>query len=231
MKKKPNLILLHGWSQNPNYFNLIKPLLEDKYKIFSPIMPGFGETKINTPYNLDKYADWLKDFILINKIKNPILLGHSFGGSVCVKYLSKYPNKKIKLILVDAAIIRTKYSFRKKTYYFLIHLVKPLIKIFKIKKIILKIMKLNNSDYQNINSPIMKKTFQNIIYNDLIDEASKLKNKTLIIWGEKDLVTPIAFGKKINQAIKKSSIEIIPNSGHFPLIDDPAFFISCIKNF
>lgn len=194
-------------------------------------MPGFGEIKIKNPYDLDKYADWLKDFIIKNKITNPILLGHSFGGSVCVKFLFKYPNPKIKLILVDAAIVRDKYSFRKRIYYFLVYIIKPVINFLRIKNFILKIMKLNNSDYQNINSPIMKETFQKVIYSDLIKEASKLKNKTLIIWGDKDVVTPLTFGREINKNMKNSILKVIPNSGHFPFIDDPIKFIFYIKKF
>lgn len=205
---KPNLILLHGWSQNPDYFNLIKPILEREYQVFSPIMPGFNKIKIKTPYDLDKYADWLKDFLFENKIDNPILLGHSFGGSVCVKFLSKYSNKKIKLILVDAAIVKDKYSIRKKIYYFLIHFFKP-----------------------NINSPVMKKTFQNVAYSDLLKEAGNLDNKTLIIWGSRDLTTPLSFGRKIKKSIKNSIIKIIPNSGHFPFIDDPIKFIFHVNKF
>jgi len=205
---KQTLILLHGWSQNPDYFNLIKPILKRKYKIFTPIMPGFKGMLISKPYDLDKYADWLKDFLFENKIDNPILLGHSFGGSVCVKFLSKYPNQKIKLILVDAAIVKDKYSIRKKIYYFLIHFFKP-----------------------NINSPVMKKTFQSVIYSDLLKEANNLNNKTLIIWGSRDITTPLSFSKKIKKNIKKSIIKIIPNSGHFPFIDDPMKFIFHVNKF
>jgi len=205
---KPTLILLHGWSQSPDYFNLIKPILEREHQVFSPIMPGFDKVKIEKPYDLDKYADWLKDFLFKNKINNTILLGHSFGGSVCVKFLSKYPNPKIKLILVDAAVVKDKYSIRKSIYYFLIHVFKP-----------------------GINSPVMKKTFQNAVYCDLLKEASKLINKTLIIWGSRDLITPVSFGRKIKKNIKNSVIKIIPNSGHFPFIDDPMKFIFHVNKF
>ena len=224
MNNKPNLILLHGWSQNPNYFNFIKPLLENKYKIFSPIMPGFGDTKINTSYNLDKYADWLKNFIIKNKINNPILLGHSFGGSVCVKFLFKYPNKKIKLILVNAAIIKDKHSFIKKTFYFFFYIVKPIMELFGL-------IKFNKLNYQNINSSIMKKTFQNTVFSDIIKETATLNNKTLIIWGKKDKITPLDLGKKINKTMKNSIFKIIPNSGHYPFLDEASLFVSCLDKF
>lgn len=215
---KPTIILLHGWNQNPDYFGPIKPLLEKKYKIFSPIMPGFGEIKINTTYDLNKYAEWLKNFITKNKITNPIILGHSFGGSVSVKYLSNYPNEKIKLILIDAAIVKDKYSFRKKIFYFFNYVLKPIIKLKK-------------SNYQNINSSIMKKTFQNVVYSDLLKEANNLNNKTLIIWGSRDITTPLSFGRKIKKNIKNSTIKIIQDSGHFPFIDKPNIFVSYIDKF
>jgi len=224
MKIKKNLILLHGWSQNPNYFNKIKPLLENKYEIFSPIMPGFGKTKIDYPYNLDKYADWLKDFINKNKINNPILLGHSFGGSVCVKFLSKYPNKEIKLIIVNAVIVKYKRSFFKKTFYFFFYIVKPIMELFGL-------IKFNKSNYQNINSPVMKKTFQNAVFSNIIKEAATLDNKTLIIWGKPDAITPLNFGKKINKKMKNSTLKIISNSNHYPFLDKASLFVYHLNNF
>jgi pimeloyl-ACP methyl ester carboxylesterase len=198
--------------------------LGKKYKIFSPVMPGFGKTKINFPYNLDKYADWLKNFITKNRIINPIILGHSFGGSVCVKFLSKYPNKKTKLILVDAAIVKDKRSFIKKTFYFFFYIVKPIMELSGL-------IKFNKLNYQNINSPVMKKTFQNAVFCDLIKETSILNNKTLIIWGKRDAITPLTFGKKINKKMKNSTLKIIPNSGHYPFLDEPSLFVSHLDNF
>ncbi len=229
--KKQSLILLHGWSFSPNYFTVIKSLLKKHYKLFTPIMPGFGSLPISSPYNLDKYSDWLCEYIKINKINNPILLGHSFGGSVCLNYLSKYPNNKIKLVLVSAAIIRSKYSYKRKLYYSFISLLKPIIDFLNIKTYLLKAIKLEDSDYQKISSPLMKITFNQIIFSDLSNKAKKIDNNTLIIWGENDSTTPLIQGKTINHLIKNSTLKIIPDSGHFPFTDDPIEFVTHLNNF
>jgi len=194
-------------------------------------MPGFGFVPVSSPYNLDRYSDWLNKYIKINKINNPILLGHSFGGSVCLNYLSKYPNKKTKLILVNAAIIRNKFSLKRKLYYSFTHLLKPIFDFLKIKTYLLKAIGLKNSDYQNISNPIMKLTFNQIIFSDLSNVAKKITNKTLIIWGENDNTTPLTQGKKINQLIQSSTLKIIPDTGHFPFIDDPIEFVNHLNNF
>jgi len=229
--KKQSLVLLHGWSFNPKYFNILDNLLEKHYEVFKPIMPGFGSISISSPYNLDAYSDWLNKYIQKNNITNPVLIGHSFGGSVCLYYLNKYPNKKIKLILVNAAIIRSKYSLKRKTLHFLIHITTPILDYLKIKTYLLKVAGLSNSDYQNISNPIMKQTFNQIIFSDLSHIAQQIPNRTLIIWGENDKTTPLIQGKQINRLIKSSSLKIISDAGHFPFIDDPIEFVSYLNNF
>jgi len=90
---------------------------------------------------------------------------------------------------------------------------------------------LSNSDYQNISNPIMKQTFNQIIFSDLSHIAQQIPNRTLIIWGENDKTTPLIQGKQINRLIKSSSLKIISDAGHFPFIDDPIEFVSYLNNF
>jgi len=60
----------------------------------------------------------------------------------------------------------------------------------------------------------MKETFKNVIAEDLTPFLSQIKTPTLIIWGEKDKITPLSDGYKMNQEIKSSILKIIPKGIH-----------------
>jgi pimeloyl-ACP methyl ester carboxylesterase len=64
-------------------------------------------------------------------------------------------------------------------------------------------------------------------YNNL----RKINVPTLIIWGEKDDVTPLWQGKKLASFIPNSQLVTIPNTGHIPYIEDAVRFHGTIIKF
>jgi len=237
-KKLPNLIFLHGWGGCwQSWFPILERLKKD-FNLYAPDLPGFGQEPISRPYSLDDYIDFVVDFIKKNKIKNPILIGHSFGGAIASKIAA---NKIIQLktiILIDAAPIRYNLNPKQKTISLItkpakIILSLPLINKFyqPIKKLLYKSLKLEDSGYSDLTNPILKKTFTTVIREDLTPILSNIKIPTLIIWGENDTATPLSAGKKINSLIPKSKMIIFKNTSHFSYLDDQEKFVTEIKKF
>jgi len=105
MKGKQSIIFLHGWIQKQNshlyYKEAVAAFEQLRYKVFVPDMPGFGQSAIpSRPYTLHDYAVFLKDYIENNHIQSPVLIGHSFGGRVIIKYAVTFPHE-IKAIVLS----------------------------------------------------------------------------------------------------------------------------------
>lgn len=77
----------------------------------------------------------------------------------------------------------------------------------------------------------MKKTFQNILKEDLKYYLSYISQETLIIWGSLDKDTPLKDGKLIKQKIKNSEIIIYPKAKHFTYLEYPYLTYQIIKKF
>jgi len=60
---------------------------------------------------------------------------------------------------------------------------------------------------------------QRSIFSD--DELESIKMPTLAIWGEHDKVMPIEHGYRLAELVPDSSLHIIANSAHVPLLDNP----------
>ena len=58
----------------------------------------------NTDYNYKLYAEDLKAIIDQLKIKSPVLIGHSHGGVIALKFDQRYPGVARKIILVSAPL-------------------------------------------------------------------------------------------------------------------------------
>ena len=225
------IILLHGWGTNKNTFLPLAKLLSKKYEVHLIDLLGFGKSE--APYkalSLSDYVMLLRDYIEYKKLNKPIILGHSFGGRIAIKYASSFKNIE-KLILVDSAGIKKRLSF----------LSRIKIKIYKLKKWWYKLTKnvvkfnnlINNSgsyDYK-MASPVMKQTLVKVINEDLKPYLKKIEVETLIIWGRDDKETPIKDALIMNKLIKNSGLVTLENTGHFPYLENKHTFNIIISNY
>lgn len=192
-------------------------------------MIGFGEShEPYRPYNLNDYCIFLEQFIKDFNINNPIIIGHSFGGRIGIKYASRNNNIK-KLILINAAGIKQKSL--KRSLLVLKYKIKK--KYYQLTRNFIKYNKLiNNSgsnDYIN-SSSIMKATLSKVVKEDLKKDMKKIKTKTLIIWGKNDTVTPYKDAIKINKLIENSQL-IALDTDHFSYIKKENDVINNINKF
>ena len=224
------IILLHGWAASSTIFESITNILKTKYTIYVIDLPGFGKSEEpDKPYNLDDYVDLLYQFIIDLDIYNPILLGHSFGGRIAIKFASLY--NVSKLILVDSAGLKQKNFIKTKTKILLYKLKK---KYYKITKNVIKyndlLINSGSTDYKEA-SVIMKKILVNVT-NEYLDKYLKdITCDTLIIWGKKDDVTPYYNAVKLKKKIKNAGLVTLEGVGHFPFIESKKTFNKILKSY
>jgi alpha-beta hydrolase superfamily lysophospholipase len=54
---------------------------------------------------------------------------------------------------------------------------------------------------------------------------------TLIVWGERDRIIPIAHAYKAHEVIPNSRLEVMKGVGHFPQAEEPERFAEILTNF
>lgn len=219
------LILLHGWGLNYHTFDHLIDYLGDNYTIFAIDLPGFGQSEQpQNSYNLTQYVKFLELFITELQIEKPIIIGHSFGGRIAIKYVSSHNDLVNKLILVDSAGIK-----KRKTIKQMVSIIryKCLKKYYKFKKDATKynqLLKVNGSnDFINA-SNIMKGTMSKVIKEDLRKYLKKINVETLIIWGKDDKETPYKDALYMSKTIKTSGLVTFENCGHFPYLEKKKYF-------
>ncbi len=222
---KTPIIILHGWGLFGEKYKELRNIFgENGYKVFLLDLPGFGGEKlIKESMFLDDYVEFVEKFIDKNKLKKIILIGHSFGGRVSVKFAVKYPNQVEKLVLTGAPVIREKLNFKKNVISYLVKKLKILVPKpieGQIKKIIYKF--LGEWDYYKAKN--LKQTFVNIINEDLTQNLKDIKTPTFLIWGENDKFVPIEYAGKANKLIEKSKLKIISNESHGLPYNNPELF-------
>ena len=101
-----DILLLHGWGQNIEMMKPIGDNLSNKCRITIIDFPGFGQSdEPSVAWTIDDYSNMLEVFVKKVGIKKPIIMGHSFGGRVAIRYSSHNPIEK--LVLFGSPCIRT----------------------------------------------------------------------------------------------------------------------------
>ncbi len=227
-----DLIMLHGWGQDVSTFWPSLDLLKDNFTLWLIDLPGFGRSDSpQKTYDTKDYAKVLAEFIKINKIKNPNILGHSFGGKITIKFTALYPYLVNKIILVGASGIKPVPSLRRTLILPLAKIIHFLIPdILNLKTIIRKkFYRKIESDYEN--AGLMKETLLKTIREDLTEDLKKINNLALIIWGEEDRAVPIRYGIQMYRLIKNSKLVTLEGRGHFLHVHDPERFTYYVKDF
>lgn len=226
-------IFLHGWgSESSVWNNICNDLSKLGFTCYSIDLPGFGKSQkpdSAKTFQIEDFANTLKLFIEKFSLKKIVLIGHSFGGAVSIKYASANASEIEKLVLVDNSGIRLK---REKITLVALgaKIVKPIFAPSFMSPLRRKIYKLiGNEDY--LDSGDMKKTYLNVIQEDLSPILKDVTTDTLIIWGDKDRDTPVWMAQKLNQEIKNSRLEIFKNAGHYSFLERPEEFKNLLLEF
>ena len=232
---KENIIILPGWGNTRPTFEYMIGSLKNNYTIYIIDYPGFGNSSFpNRDLTIYDYADLMKNFINILNIKNPIIITHSFGTRIALILNSKLKIKFKKLIIIDGAGIEKKRNIFFKVKQISYKLLKKIGNILpkKIKNLYIKklINIFGSEDYKSLNDN-MKKTFSNIVNEDLSYLLKDVKSETLLIWGEKDYDTPLCDAIKMNSIIADSGLIIIKNGTHFSYLDAPFYINKIIIEF
>ncbi|MFN7101140.1 MAG: alpha/beta fold hydrolase [Pseudorhizobium sp.] len=101
-KDGPVLLLLHGFPTSSHMFRDLIPLLEDRYRIIAPDLPGFGYTK--TPegtefeYTFDNLSQVVEDFTEVLGLKRYALYIFDYGAPVGLRLAARHPQRVTALI-------------------------------------------------------------------------------------------------------------------------------------
>lgn len=222
------IVILHGWnSQIDRWIEAKKLLNQSGFKVYIPQQPGFT-SDTPRPWNLDDYANWLADEFDKLKIDRAILVCHSNGGRIGMKFVANYPQKVGKLFLINSAGIRATPSWKRKILKTIAKCGKQIVDISIVKKLFYKFVR--EHDYEKA-TPILKKTLINILEEDLSPIFDDIKVPTYLIWGELDQLTPPKSAKLLNKLIPGSRLEWIENAKHDLPFTHPKKLVGLINKY
>lgn len=228
------VLLVHGWGDSARGLQGLQQALAKQYRVIALDLPGFGSTEApKSVWGLDEYAQFVAHFLQkIDEKQACAMIGHSNGGAILIRAFAQDRLKADKLVLLASAGIRGEYKGRVKALRLITKagkvLTSPLPKSIK--------QKLRKKVYTSVGSDMLvaehlQETFKKVVTDDVRDDAKQLRVPALLIYGEQDESTPVAYGQTFHELIDNSTLEILPGAGHFVHLDRPDEVVGSIKEF
>ena len=65
----------------------------------------------------------------------------------------------------------------------------------------------------------------------LVQSLARYKNPALLVWGDADIITPIAVADEFKSNLSGATIKTITDAGHYPHLEQPRKFAKVIADF
>lgn len=213
--KGPAVLLVHGlgvarWS----FLKLAEHMASHGYHVLLPDIPGQGDTERSEKrnYSMPSQADYLERFLVSRKLKKVLVVGNSMGGHVAVSLALRHPRSVSKLVLISPSGMQAAG-------------IQPYMELMIPEEA---------DDEKKIDL-----TWNNRVRKDIRRGAhfpvervlARLKTRTLILWGSKDEILPVALAEEWKKRVPRARLVVLDGLGHIAQEDDPVAVFGEIENF
>ena len=197
---------------------------QDRFRITILDFPGFGESEEpKEAWTIEDYELMLEEFLKKVNVKKPIVIGHSFGGRVAIRYSARNPISKLVLFGSPCIRIQEELSLGVK----ILKKLKTLPGLNDLGEYMKKFI--GSRDYKAA-SPIMRQTLVNVVNEDLSKFAREIEEPTLLIWGTNDTEAPLNEAKELEKIMLDAALITLPGT-HYAYLENLPRVVTILDNF
>jgi len=244
----PPLVVVHGtpWSSF-NMRHLIQSLSQS-FSIYYYDLPGYGQSDMSSgDVSLGMQNDVLAALLDHWGLKNPLILGHDFGGTTVLRTHLINGCSFEKIVLIDAVALspwgspffrhikENEQAFAGTPDY--IH--EAIVRAY-----------INTAATEDLDDAVMARTLQpwlseagkpafyrqiaqasSIFTDEIQPHYHRVSAPVQILWGLEDSWIPVDQGQQLHNMIPTSTFHTIPGAGHLVIEEQPAALLDRIQPF
>jgi pimeloyl-ACP methyl ester carboxylesterase len=239
----PVVMLLHATLHDRRDFDAIAPSLRRDHRVIALDWPGHGESPAPSPNyrpTAASYADVLADVVAALDLPPAAFIGNSVGGFAAARLAITDPQRVSRLVLVNTG----GFIAGPVTNVYCRALGTPAVMKRILPRLIRSYMKATSDTDHAIQERLLARanTHEGVVLtaalwrsfaapeHNLRPHADRITAPCLIIWGSKDTVALMRFGRATAAAIPGSRLEVLP-TGHVVFSSDPDGFLAIAAPF
>lgn len=253
----PPVVMIHGVVSTADCWTYAIQALRDRYQVIAPDMPGHGRSTGGlAPYGLAFYASWLADLLDALHIPRVRLIGHSMGGAIAAAFAIRYPERVERLVLVDALGLSSKLPWlgarnitaglpdflramlTGRTDPYLLRSFQPwdfLDPWGAPRPIVEQMAALNQPRGAMVVWAGARLLLADFLLKrkraTFVERLGRIAAPTLVVWGRQDGILALENVQEGLAHLPNARLEIVENSAHEPMMEQPDEFIRIIRPF
>ena len=245
----PNFVLIHGLAASRYCYRFVAADLQQRgFGVLAIDLIGFGQSSKDPrfDYSAENMASSVHALLVHLNLQNVVLLGSSMGASIGLYMARLFPQSYPKVVAISPAIglkrllllpIPAIASLAKNFGKRLVgrdFIRKQLENIFTNKTLITEdCIDAYHAPYKdNVDAMLcLIRCLPILQRQEAWQDLQPLTAQVLLIWGEKDRVTPVRHKYRFEKHFPHWQIRIHPSAGHHVQEDEPKWLMDCVQSF
>ncbi|NGP54098.1 alpha/beta hydrolase [Thioalkalivibrio sp. XN8] len=245
------VLLLHGTSSSLHTWDGWVPALGRAERVIRVDLPGFGLTGPfpHDDYGIERYIEFIAALLDTLELEQVVIGGNSFGGQVAWEVAAAMPERIAGLVLVDAV----GYPFVPESVPLAFQLarfpvLRPLIQRLLPRRVIRDSLHDVYGDPSRVDEALVDRYYElalragnrralGLRFDHVMPTEERaarirtLKQPTLILWGDRDRLIPLASADRFAADIDGSRTVVFAGLGHVPHEEAPAETVVVVEEF
>jgi pimeloyl-ACP methyl ester carboxylesterase len=243
----PAVILLHGFGSSLDTWEPWARALSARFRVIRLDLPGFGLTGPDPSgdYSDDRAARILTGLMDQMGIVRASLVGNSLGGRIAWTFAARHPDRIARLVLVSPdGFASPGFAYDTPPETPLMMRALPYVAPRAMLKASLApayvrpdaLSEATVTRYRDmmlapgVRRAILARLEQTIL-RDPVPTLARIQTPTLLLWGEKDAMIPIANAADYLRHMPNARLVRLPGLGHVPFEEDPATSLPPVERF
>ena len=253
----PVILLIHGIGDNSTTWEAVQAKLAQRFTVIAVDLLGHGQSdKPRADYSVAAYANGMRDLLKLLGIERVTVVGHSLGGGVAMQLAYLFPEHCDRLVLVSSgglgrditALLRAASLPGSELVLPLLANERTLAAGHAVGRALGRIGLRVHTDlgevlrgHASLADGEARAAFLNTL-RTIVDFRGQRVNAAdrlyltqaipfLLVWGERDPIIPVEHALAAHAALPGSRLELFPEAGHFPHLDDPLRFVRVLVDF
>jgi pimeloyl-ACP methyl ester carboxylesterase len=253
----PVIVLVHGITSTSATWANVLPYLAEQFTVIAPDLLGHGESaKPRGDYSLGAYASGVRDLLIALGHERATFVGHSLGGGVAMQLAYQFPEHCDRLVLVSSGglgreigLLLRAATLPGSELVLPLLVNEPLLSAGRaVGRLLGRIGLRVHTDlgealrgHASLSDGEARSAFLHTLrtivdpWGQRVDASDRLYLAQavpfLLVWGERDPIIPVEHARAAHRLVPGSRLEIFPDAGHFPHLDDPLRFVRLLTDF
>jgi pimeloyl-ACP methyl ester carboxylesterase len=244
------IVLLHGTSASLHTWEGWAAALKSKHRVIRLDLPGFGLTgpMPDHDYSMKRYVGFIGRFLDAMGVRHCVLVGNSFGGGLAWETAIAMPLRVARLGLVDAAGYPVQATSVPIAFQVArVPTLAPLMRKVLPRQVVESSVRNVYGDPGKVTTELVDRyyelslragnrqavfeRFRQLRWGEDAASIRGIRQPTLILWGGKDRLIPVAQGQRFANEIAASRLVVFDDLGHVPHEEDPLRTVAELEAF